>query len=120
MSKSVLCVFSYFPPDAATGTHRARAIARFLPESGWRPVVVSPALENGASRDEYLLEGLPADLVTYRTPAPSLLSLGTRARDWLRTALPRKRTALPAGAGVGLGGKAASRGSWTDWASWWL
>ena len=36
--KSVLCVISHFPPDAATGAHRARAIARRLPAHGWRPV----------------------------------------------------------------------------------
>ncbi|HYT90546.1 MAG TPA: glycosyltransferase family 4 protein [Gemmataceae bacterium] len=121
MKKSVLCVASYFPPDASTGTHRTRAVARYLPASGWRPVVVSPEMPVGTEQDPSLLQGLPEDLVIYRTPAPSLVSWGSRLRNWFRGLFRRRGVATQSTAvrPASPESHGSARG-WVDWASWWL
>jgi glycosyltransferase involved in cell wall biosynthesis len=78
--KSILCISHVFPPVPLTGAHRTRAVVRHLPAYGWRPVVVTVRPELDTPTDPSLLQGLPKDLVIYRTPAPQLLTLLT---DWL-------------------------------------
>src|SRR5207302_10995832 len=119
--KSVLCVISHFPPDAATGAHRARAIARHLPAHGWRPVVVSPRHGPHASQDLALLKGLPEDLVVYRTPAPNMVSCGTAVRDWAKRLFRRPAAHTETGPAEGPAAEDRASGKgWTEWASWWL
>ena len=40
MTRTCLIVSPYFPPSTLAGVHRARLLARRLPEAGWTPVVV--------------------------------------------------------------------------------
>ena len=38
-----LLIFSYaFPPIASSGTFRVARFVKYLPEFGWRPIVVTP------------------------------------------------------------------------------
>lgn len=53
--RRVLLLTYYFPPAPSVGGHRAAGLARYLPEFGWRPVVVTPRREGGP--------GFPAELV---------------------------------------------------------
>ncbi len=67
--KKVLIVSFYFPPDGYAGGLRATKFAKYLPENGWMPVVLtskSPHLE----RDDSLFDELPGDLKIFRTPSP--------------------------------------------------
>lgn len=121
VKKSVLCLATYFPPQATTGAHRTRALARYLPAHGWRPIVVSPQLNRGALQDPALLQGLPQDLIVYRTPSLDLLSLGTSFRDQLKRFFGRTSSA-PGGTATQSSPaeqRPISQG-WADWASWWL
>jgi len=121
LTKSLLCVLSYFPPDATTGTHRSRAVARYLPLHGWRPVVVCPELDAQASTDLTLLNHLPADMVIYRTPAPNVLSWSAKQRDRLKRLLGRQPTVnQSASTQSSHSANGRSTGGWMDWASWWL
>ena len=42
--KKVLIITFWFPPSPATGGVRIRGIAKYLPEFGWEPVVLTPKL----------------------------------------------------------------------------
>src|SRR6516225_2765747 len=54
-TRNVLCITSFFPPDAVTGVHRTRAVVRYLPSSGWRPVVVTRRPDEETDQDPSLL-----------------------------------------------------------------
>jgi len=118
MKKTVVCVACSFPPSSVSGSHRTRAVVRYLPSFGWRPIVVAPQLSPEEGRDDSLLVGLPPNLVVYRTRAPQLLSWGNRMRGRIRRLLRSSgeqgdspRTKPPSG---------GERRDWIDWASWWL
>jgi glycosyltransferase involved in cell wall biosynthesis len=123
VKKPVLCVASFFPPDATSGTHRTRAVVRYLPSYGWRPVVVTQRLATDTVQDPSLLEDLPEDLVVYRTAAPNLLAWATGARGWLRRAVGGRAPGRPGGAAATApapGPCGPPRRGWLDWASWWI
>src|SRR4051794_16235543 len=82
--KRVLCIAYSFPPVADSGTHRTRALVRYLPAHGWCPIVLTACRGPASAEDMSLLEGLPDDLVVFRTHAPDLLSLADRLRSSLR------------------------------------
>lgn len=69
-SRSALCIANFFPPAAASGTHRTRAVVRYLPSFGWRPVVVTVKTDPTdpyTGYDPSLLRDLPDNLTVYRT-----------------------------------------------------
>ena len=95
--KHVLLLAYDFPPRGGTGVFRVTKFARYLPEWGWHPVVVTVA-GAGPHPDPRLLDELPTDLEvlrvgaigTYRRPpvvpgAGSMLAQPKRWRAWLRT-----------------------------------
>ncbi len=66
-SGRVLMISHHFPPMAGSGANRALAFARYLPNYGWQPVVVTPDLDWASPRDDALLNEVPADLRVVRT-----------------------------------------------------
>jgi Glycosyl transferase 4-like domain len=40
MGREAIIVSPYFPPSSVAGVHRARHLAKHLPATGWRPIVV--------------------------------------------------------------------------------
>ena len=67
----VLFVTYYYPPSGGPGVQRALKFSRYLPDSGWQPVVLSVREDDAAwpARDESLLEEIPTDVEVHRTPA---------------------------------------------------
>src|SRR3981081_278772 len=63
----VLMIAHHFPPMGGSGSNRALAFARYLPEYGWESVVVTPGAAWAANRDERLLVELPPGLRVIRT-----------------------------------------------------
>jgi glycosyltransferase involved in cell wall biosynthesis len=57
----------HFPPSGGSGSNRASAFARYLPDYGWHPTVISPAAAWAVNRDDALLALLPDDLRVVRT-----------------------------------------------------
>ena len=43
--KTVLGVAYYFPPGGGAGVQRTVKFVRYLPELGWRPVIVAPPVQ---------------------------------------------------------------------------
>lgn len=67
--RRVLLISFDFPPRGATGVLRVTKFARYLPQFGWQPVVLTAA---GLSvvRDDALLGELPPDLEVIRVADP--------------------------------------------------
>src|SRR5438105_7280748 len=83
----VLMVAHHFPPAAGSGSNRALAFARYLPQHGWQPVVLTPGAAWAMNRDDRLLGEIPSGVQVVRT------------RSWE----PRPRAAAPASASLGGG-----------------
>ena len=67
--RRVLLISYDFPPRGATGVFRITKFARYLPQFGWQPVVLTAAGE-GVVCDDALLGELPPDLEVIRVPDP--------------------------------------------------
>jgi glycosyltransferase involved in cell wall biosynthesis len=97
----VLMIAHHFPPAGGSGSNRALAFARYLPDYGWRPVVVTPDAAWATNRDDSLLAELPRDVREVRTrsfEARAAVSSGVRravSGANVRTArVPRAASAL--------------------------
>ncbi|MCA1647785.1 MAG: glycosyltransferase, partial [Chloroflexi bacterium] len=77
--RRVLMIAHHFPPAGGSGSNRALAFARYLPEHGWEPRIITPAEAWASHRDDGLLAQLPAQIGVIRTrslePRPRELSL---------------------------------------------
>jgi len=69
--KRVLLVTYYFPPSGGPGVQRALKFARYLPEYGWEPVVLTVRSDRAAypDVDDSLLREIPETLRVERTGA---------------------------------------------------
>jgi glycosyltransferase involved in cell wall biosynthesis len=83
-SRAVLLVAYFFPPVGGVGSVRLSAHARYLPASGWQPLVLGAAGSPYALSDPDALGRLPSDLVIRRarTVEPEHLR---PAVTWART-----------------------------------
>jgi glycosyltransferase involved in cell wall biosynthesis len=69
-SRVVLILSPYFPPSTLAGVHRARHLAKYLPASGWTPVVVCVDEAHHEERLDPSLAGLlPAGIEVAKTGA---------------------------------------------------
>jgi glycosyltransferase involved in cell wall biosynthesis len=77
--KRVLMIASAFPPTGGPGVQRSAKFAKYLPQCGWDPVVISANGDADLPRDESLLADLPAGLPVHRLtgcdPRPALRAL---------------------------------------------
>lgn len=65
--KSVLIVSYYFPPSGGPGVQRVLKFVKYLPDFGWRPVVLTVESGDYPARDESLLDEIPGKVAVYRT-----------------------------------------------------
>lgn len=64
--KNLLMVACYFPPIGGGGVQRALKMAKYLPQFGWRPLVLALDPVWHVSLDPTLLEELPPEVVIHR------------------------------------------------------
>ncbi len=96
MNRTVAIVAPHFVPSNLAGVHRARLWSQYLPEFGWRPIIVTtdPRYYEEEPEPE-LLNLLPADLEVVRTkalrtkPLRVVGDIGIRAFAWHYRALAR-------------------------------
>jgi hypothetical protein len=102
--KRVLIVSPYFPPSTLAGVHRARLLAKHLPATGWRPIVLCVDERcHEETIDPELATLLPADLDVVKTKAlPPRLTrlagigdLSLRAFHHLKSSLRQTLDAQP-------------------------
>lgn len=68
--KRLLLITNYFPPCAASATHRGLAMARHLPAHGWNVTVVTPPVVRWEPNDPGLTRLIPADTKVRHVPFP--------------------------------------------------
>jgi glycosyltransferase involved in cell wall biosynthesis len=73
--KKVLMLAYFFPPLGGGGVQRTSKFAKYLPDSGWTPVVVTVKESAYWVRDRSLEEDLPPGTDVERTSSPSVFHL---------------------------------------------
>jgi glycosyltransferase involved in cell wall biosynthesis len=69
-ARRVLMLAYYFPPLGGAGVQRAVKFAKYLPESGWEPSIVTTRSTVYRARDSSLADELPAGLQIIRAREP--------------------------------------------------
>jgi len=67
MTRRVLVLTYYFPPAGGPGVQRALKFVKYLPQSGWRPVVLTVREGAYPARDPSLAQDVPPDVPVHRT-----------------------------------------------------
>lgn len=67
--KKVLIVTYYWPPAGGPGVQRVLKFARYLPEFGWEPLILTVKHGEYPARDETLLSEVPEGIRVCRAPA---------------------------------------------------
>ncbi len=65
--RKLLIVAYYFPPSGGPGVQRVLKHTKYLPESGWQPVVLTVSNGQFPARDESLLQQIPETTKVRRT-----------------------------------------------------
>jgi len=75
--KKVLIITYYWPPSGGAGVQRWLKFAKYLPEFGWQPVVltVDPEFASYPQRDESLSSEVGSDCLVYKTKSFELYNL---------------------------------------------
>jgi glycosyltransferase involved in cell wall biosynthesis len=68
MQKRVLIITYYWPPSGGSGVQRWLKFAKYLPESGWEPVIFTPENPDFDLKDETLLKEISPNLEVIRFP----------------------------------------------------
>lgn len=96
--KQVLMIAYYFPPCAASGIYRTLRFSKYLPEYGWKPLILTlkeNLYEHDCPIDRTLVDSIPNDLMIVRT---------TRIR-FLERLLHLKSVLHPKKTSSGIGGQ---------------
>jgi glycosyltransferase involved in cell wall biosynthesis len=91
----VLIITYYWPPSGGAGVQRWLKFAKYLPEYGWEPVILTVDPEYAAypATDNSLEREIPASLKVFKT----------KATDWFRIYSPNKSKVPSAGFSKGTG-----------------
>jgi glycosyltransferase involved in cell wall biosynthesis len=75
--KKVLIITYYWPPSGGAGVQRWLKFAKYLPEYGWQPVIltVDPEYASYPQRDESLLSEIDPNCLVYTTKSFELYNL---------------------------------------------
>ena len=95
--KQILIIAYYFPPSGGSGVQRVLKFAKYLPENGWQPTIltVDPAYAAYPDYDESLVEDVPKDIRVVRTRSWDPYSFyaklqGRRKQDMIGTGFVRE------------------------------
>ncbi len=73
----VLIVTYYWPPSGGAGVQRWLKFAKYLPELGWEPIILTVDPEYAAypATDDSLMNEVPPSIKVYKTPAIDYFSI---------------------------------------------
>jgi glycosyltransferase involved in cell wall biosynthesis len=106
--RRVLLHAYHFPPTGGSGAQRPARMARYLPDFGYEPIVITapgPAEERWTPTDNSLGSGVPPDTIVRRVPGPeppSSTGWRHRAERWLRLQDPWARSWIEASTSSGI------------------
>ena len=63
--KKVLIISTHFAPDAHVGAKRITKFCKFLPQYGWKPIIITSDISDYHRLDETLIKQLPKDIEIY-------------------------------------------------------
>lgn len=69
MAKKVLIVTYYWPPSGGPGVQRALKFAKYLPQFGWEPIILTIKDGEYPAIDESLEKDIPEECMVYKTKA---------------------------------------------------
>lgn len=69
MQQTILVIVHDFPPAGGAGVQRVLKFVKYLPEFGWRPIVVTATVESYAVTDETLTRDIPEGTPIFRVPS---------------------------------------------------
>lgn len=72
----VLVIAYFFPPAGAVGVYRSLKFAKYLPEFGWQPIVLTTANGKFPTYDASLLRLIPDGVAVHRTRGAEALNEG--------------------------------------------
>src|SRR6185295_17109271 len=67
-NKKVMIVTYYWPPSGGSGVQRWLKFAKYLPQLGWTPFVLTPATPSFTIKDESLIGEVPSETVVIKLP----------------------------------------------------
>ena len=84
----VLILTYYWPPSGGAGVQRWLKFAKYLPQSGWEPIIVTVDQNYAAYpvTDESLAEELTSSMKVYKTPAVDYFSIYKKDKTKIPTA----------------------------------
>lgn len=95
--KQILIIAYYFPPSGGSGVQRVLKFAKYLPENGWQPTIltVDPAYAAYPDHDESLAKDVPKGIKVVRTRSWDPYSFyaklqGRRKQDMIGTGFVRE------------------------------
>jgi len=65
--KKVLIITYYWPPAGGPGVQRVLKFVKYLPEYGWKPIVLTVENGNYPAYDESLIDEIPSGCIIYKT-----------------------------------------------------
>ncbi len=65
--KRVLIITYYWPPTGGSGVQRWLKMSKYLPQSGWEPVIYTPENPEGGVNDNSLLKDIPENITVVKT-----------------------------------------------------
>jgi glycosyltransferase involved in cell wall biosynthesis len=81
--RTVLVIAYFFPPIGGAGVQRTLKFVRYLPEFGYRPVILTTASRAYPASDPTLLAEVPAGATVVRARDPAILRWATLGFDYL-------------------------------------
>src|SRR5687768_5462473 len=91
-SRRVLMITYHFPPEAASGAVRVSKFAKYLPEFGWDPYILTVKEKYYGAMSRGQILDMPSPEKVFRTviwPHPGSVYL--RLKGWMRSLLRRKQ-----------------------------
>jgi glycosyltransferase involved in cell wall biosynthesis len=76
--KKVLIITYYWPPSGGPGVQRVLKFAKYLPEFGWKPIILTVRDGEYPQTDSSLCQEIPKDLTVYKTRSLEPFSLFKR------------------------------------------
>ena len=107
----VLMIAYIFPPIGGAGVQRTAKFAKYLPEFGWQPIILTVSNSSLPEVDVSLSEELPGDLPVYRAPDVKLPHLLRRTARSLGLISSHDRPSAKVGTSFAPGRAAEMRAS---------
>jgi hypothetical protein len=86
--KKVLIITYYWPPSGGAGVQRWLKFAKYLPEYGWEPIIltIDPAYAAYPVTDDSLISEIPSTVKVFTTPAVDYFSIYKKDKSRIPTA----------------------------------